>query len=337
MQRWLLAALATVCWYGLACADPNVPVAMYTGYGAETLDQLDGWTNRPAHEIMDYIFVADQPNNQGGWANFDGSAWYWACSVDQPRIRRMVYAIGFFPAGENATMAQAAAGAYDAHYANAASQLVACGYGDSIVRVAWEFNCCYPWGVQANASDSNYVQHYIAAFQRVVNQFRQYSPNFKFVWNPNGDYYQMPNYKDTFPGWWYVDIIGVDIYDHTCSGFTCDPVEYWSSRVQIMLDDLTTFNNNLTQNGWCCFPKPLALPEWAAGDSTVGDNPYFINKMANWVDTNWIAPAATSGYWSASGFVGYWNGGNGSGYNGDLVNYPKQRGAWAARFGGTSQ
>jgi hypothetical protein len=226
----------------------------------------------------------------------------------------LTVAVGFFPDSVGGTLTAAGQGDYDVHYIYVAQQLVDHGHADAIIRPAWEFNSdSYPWGYNAPGQDqANYATNYIAAFRDMVTAFKAISPNFTFVWNPNlEDGYHYPDYQLAYPGDDVVDMVGVDVYDLPRSSI-CDPAERWARDQAGPLDDITSFA--MLRN------KPVSLPEWAAGE--VGDNPYFVNAVADWLVGKNV------------GYIAYWNGDAASGYNGDLDIYPQQKEAFITRFGG---
>jgi beta-mannanase len=294
---------------GIATNGPSEALGMY---GSD----LSAWENtlgRPANSMITVPFVADS----GGWVNYDGSAWYLASTL--PTTRRLAVGVGFFPAGAGSTMAEAANGSYDSHYLYVAQQLAGYGHGDAIIRPAWEFNGgWYAWGYKAVGTDqANYGANYRAAWIRLRAQFLSVSANFKFAWNPNlEDGYTYPDYQETYPGDAYVDMVGFDVYDRNYNNADPDNALRWAKYQAGPLAGLASFA--VAHN------KPVCLPEWAAGDTPGGDNPYFINAMADWLEANTVA------------YQSYWSGDGASGYNGNLELYPNQKAAFIARFGNAS-
>jgi hypothetical protein len=289
---------------------------------------LAGWEvilNRPKGSMLSDNFIA----HKGGWDSFEGSAWYVVSS--EPTTRRLVLAVGFFPDSVGGSIAQAAAGAYEPHWRDVASQLFDNGFGNAIIRVAWEFDGdWYPWGYGQSAGDNrtNYARYYKQAFQRLVNVFRKVSLGFTFVWNPSHEAgSRMPTYQQTYPGDKFVDCIGPDVYDNQWDAET-DPAARWQKEHAGMLAVIATMANT--------HAKPVCIPEWGAGqggsetDTPIGDNPYLINAMADWLagSTNSTPNAPTE-----VSFASYWSGDEVSGYFGWIDKYPNQRAAYVQRFG----
>jgi hypothetical protein len=277
-------------------------------YGAD-LSAWEGYLNRPANSLM----VVQSVATRNGWDNYEGSAWYLAST--ESADRRLTVAVGFFPDSVGGTMAEAAAGSYNAHYRVVAEQLASYGHDDAIIRVAWEFNGdWYPWGYLVPGQDQDhYAKNYRAAFRKLVNSFRRVSPNFQFVWNPAlEDGNHMPTYRHTYPGDAYVDCIGPDVYDNSSDAET-NPATRWAKEDAEPLADIAQM---AAEHG-----KPVCVPEWGVGDTPIGDNPYFINAMADWLASQ-----------PSVGYAAYWSGDQYSGYQGDLDLYPNAKQAYIDRF-----
>lgn len=282
-------------------------------YGEDIAD-MEAKLGMPANSICAVDFIAHEPNKDGGWANYGGSGWYVA--QNYPPERKLTVAVGFFPNGENATMAAAARGDYNSHYADVASNLLDYGHGDAIIRIAWEFQGdWYPWGYNALGQDTtNYIANYIAAFRNVVREFRKVSPKFTFVWNPNlDDGYRMPDLESAYPGDDVVDSIGLDVYDFNWNNLN-DPKE----RFQHDIVD-TKFGLSWLKDFAAKHHKPISLPEWGCGGDN-GDNPYCIEATANWIKQNNME------------FNGYWSGDAQSGFDGNLETRPKQKAQYLKDF-----
>ncbi len=280
----------------------TIPIGLF-GADLTTWEiQLD----RSANSLFGVSFVA----YKGGWVNYEDSARYLASS--QPATQPLTVAIGFFPDSVGGTMTAAAQGDYDAYYTYVAQQLLDHGHADAIIRPGWEFNGdWYPWGYNAPGQDqANYAANYIAAFRDLVTAFKAVSPDFTFVWNPNlEDGYHYPDYQLAYPGDDVVDMVGVDVYDFPWSGIA-DPADRWAHDQAGPLGDIASFAT--------LHNKPVSLPEWAAGE--VGDNPYFVNAVADWLVGKNV------------GYAAYWSGDAASGYNGNLDIYPQQKEAFVTRF-----
>ncbi len=259
-------------------------------------------------------FIADQPDSRGGWANYDGSAWYVASTV--PSTTTMTVAVPLFPAIAGTSVAAAAAGNYNLHYVNAAKQLVAYGHGDAYIRPGWEFQGnWYVWGYNyPGQNKATYCSNYTVAFQQVVKSFRSVSSSFRFIWNPTlSDSSTMPNVGACYPGDNWVDSIGLDVYDYNYFGID-DPAQRFQHDVLDREFGLLWQQGVAQRHG-----KTLSYPEWGVG--AVADNPYMIQAMASWFSS------------SATALQCYWNGGAASGYDGNLQDHPQQAVEFQADLG----
>jgi hypothetical protein len=213
----------------------------------ETWDQLDD----PSDEL--------EPWQESRFASYD-----------------FVLNVGMLPHNEG-SLAEGAAGAYDDRFRQLAERLVEEGFGDAIIRLGHEANA--HWFDWAAAQDPNaYVQY----FRRIVEVMRDVpGSDFRFDWTVARGSQAVPA-DSIYPGDDVVDIIGMDVYDQ-------DPEhppgeERWQKfRTQPYgLDWLSGF---AAARG-----KPISIGEWgvAATDNGNGggDNPYFIDRMHEWIDSN---------------------------------------------------
>jgi len=182
---------------------------------------------------------------------------------------------------EGASLADAAAGAYDDRYARAAGELVA-GHpqGPIHVRTGWEFNgTWFPWAARGREAD------YIGAFRRFAGIAREASPRFVLEWTPNvGD--QGMNPADAYPGDAYVDVIGMDFY-YDPAYYSADPARAWEQMLTQRYG-LAWLRDFAESRG-----KPSAYPEWGVTLDTSG--PY-IQKAADWFRES---GALYHGYWNS--------------------------------------
>jgi hypothetical protein len=190
--------------------------------------------------------------------------------------------VPLFPEGEG-DLPSAAAGAYDAQWTRLAETIVAAGRGDSIVRIAWEFNLPSNRLCPASAATS-----YVSAWRHVRNALHAVSSKLTFDWCANAGPSQGGAPQDItlcYPGDDVVDFIGVDSYD-------------WYPRV---VDDASWNIHVNEQNGIgpllqmaINHGKWFSLPEWGVlpADSASGDDPIFVEKMWQWLNAN----AAHIGY-----------------------------------------
>jgi hypothetical protein len=195
-------------------------LGVYLGNNPQDVLAFDAWLGRRADGVLFYTGFAN-------WTDYDGSA-PWAASLWQGTDRTVFWSIPLIATGAN--LADAAAGAYDAHYRKVAQALV--GFRPKEprlnIRTGWEFNGNWlPWSAQGKAAQ------YIGAYRRFVGVFRQVAaehgvPNrFAFEWNVNiGDVGMDP--EIAYPGDDVVDVIGMDFYLNTQWGAPTEPIAAWN-------------------------------------------------------------------------------------------------------------
>jgi hypothetical protein len=178
------------------------------------------------------------------------------------------------------TLASGARGAYDRNFRALAQHLVAVGQRNAILRIGWEFNGNWEtWSVPTATDAANFA----GFFRQIVTTMRKVSPDFEYVWNVSDGSSTTSLLRTAYPGNKYVDFIGDDVYDESCES-NPTPQGAWKS--------LLTANAGLdwaahfaTTHG-----KHVAIPEWGisgtGGSCGLGDDPYFIKKMAAWLTKN---------------------------------------------------
>lgn len=186
--------------------------------------------------------------------------------------------------GSSGSLAQAAAGAYDAQWTEGVKKTASLRpNATTYYRPFHEMNGdWYPWRVTAG-QEENFKQAWI----RYTNIVRANDPNGKMTIGYNAN--TAPGNataEQMWPGDEYVDVIGVDFYD-----------QWPTFSSQSVWDQNLNEEQNSSPRGlatWQAFAvrhgKPLAFPEWGLhrgdknGAST--DNPLYIELMHNFFRTN---------------------------------------------------
>lgn len=185
----------------------------------------------------------------------------------------MDVAIGAIGPGE--TWAQAAQGAYDARWRQSltkARELWAHRPGTLFIRFAHEMNGnWYPWSVDAGEAGD-----FIAAWKRFHDLQEQVYPAAQLVFCVNRESIGTGiDWRQTFPGAAYVDVMGVDYYNQY--PYVSDAAG-WSAS----LDDRDQYGSPKGLDAHLAFARenglPLAVPEWSAKASQ-GDSPAFVRGM----------------------------------------------------------
>ena len=185
----------------------------------------------------------------------------------------LVISQGLVPTGGEADLAGCAAGEHDRQWRDFGSLMVAYGRGDSVVRLGWEMNeNTMAWrGIDTDA--------YLGCYRHAAQNIRATNPAVLLDWSING--HGTPaalcggRSTNCYPGDDYVDIIGIDNYDHFP----------WSST-KAVFDHTATAPEGIT---WTydfarTHGKPFSVGEWgvvSSGD-TGRDNPEFIRWMHQW-------------------------------------------------------
>jgi beta-mannanase len=183
------------------------------------------------------------------------------------------------------SLADAASGAYDQHFAVLAQNLIAAGLGSATIRLGWEFNgSWYRWSVTTPASAADFAQ----AWRGIVGAMRGVpGANFSFDWAPTlsaGG----PDPALAYPGDAYVSDIGLDVYDWNESP-GAGPVARWSALVD------NGYGLAWQANFAAAHGKPIAFPEWGLSDNqyspTVsgGDDAMFVQNMYAWFAGHHVA------------------------------------------------
>lgn len=259
-------------------------LGVYVGNDPQAVLDFEAWLGCEVDGVLGYTGNAD-------WADYDGSVG-WAASLWSAIDRRVLWSVPLIPWG--ATLDEAATGAYNDHYLQAAQTLAQYRPQEPVlyIRTAWEFNGdWFPWAVTSKAQ----IPAFIGAWKQFVDTFRSVSNRFRFDWCPSIGTNPYP-FEDAYPGDNYVDVIGLDTYDETIWCGIQDPEARWQHLLtrDHGLDWFASFAQ--------AHNKPISVAEWGVGGNGSGDNPVFIQRMTQWVanhnvvyQTYWDSNAAYPG------------------------------------------
>ena len=202
---------------------------------------------------------------------------------------RTVFTVPMLP-DSGGTLAGGAAGDYNAHFRILAEKLVAGGHDMAILRLGPEFNgTWFRWSINR----PNGGRDYGAYWRQVVRTMRSVKgARFKFDWSPNaGSSYvsakRQLSAESAYPGDRYVDYIGLDVFDQSWADDTDSPSKRWRQLVR-QKDGLNWQSRFAAKHR-----KPMTFPEWGLvyrrDKRGGGDNPYFIRKMYEWMQTHPVA------------------------------------------------
>lgn len=263
--------------------DGGAKLGVYQGAGcagATKVQQFERWFGRDTDQVLEFI----------SWQVLrDGTTWAVRCWAKAGR-KSVVYSLPMMPPDQSVTLADGAQGKFDELFRNYGAELVKNGYGDSIIRLGWEFNAgWYPWKASKDP------QSWVAYWRRIVSVMRAVpGAAFKFDWCPaasNGGFLA----EQAYPGDDVVDIIGLDFYNTAVDAKSVTPQQRWETRMK-MRTGLAWHRDFAAKHG-----KPMSYPEWGTGTRRQGggadDDPYFVEQMAAWIAGNNVA---YHNYWDYS-------------------------------------
>ena len=278
MGRVCLAVVAAMALMGAfaspaASAPGQAQLGVYRGGGNTAgVTEFERWLGRDVSVAVDFLA-------QSSWNDIAAPTW-WASRWGATSYR-VVYSVPMLP-NSGGTLQQGAAGAYNAHFSQLARTLVAHGEGDAVIRLGWEFNGSWmKWNAQSDPAA------FVAYWRQVVQTMRAVQgARFSFDWCPNrGRGSVAPD--QAYPGDAYVDYIGMDSYDTGWAAGWQDPVRRWQSTLTEPYG-LNWHRQFAGQHG-----KQMSYPEWGLwirdDGHGGGDNPYYIQKMREWIVANDVA------------------------------------------------
>lgn len=214
----------------------------------------------------------------------DGSNWNTLFTInDSWRTWPGVLVLTLSPQPGGESNAASAAGQNNQRWRDYGSKLAAAGLNNdrTVLRIGWEGNgnwYKWAWGGQSNPTE------YVNAIKNVVTSVKATAPNVKISINVNknnkkaGVEWQRDIYNPLKD---YLDIIGLDTYD--MYGPAKNDAQWQSEQIN-QDPGLKSVSTWARANG-----KLMALEEWATiGNASVGgqDNPYYIERMWDWLNTN---------------------------------------------------
>jgi hypothetical protein len=200
-----------------------------------------------------------------------GTAWTFERFADFPGV--LVISQGLVPEGGEAELGACALGRYDDDWRAFGELMTRQGRGDSIVRLGWEFN------VETMAWRGTHTPSYIGCFQHAVTAIRQTNPQVLIDWTINA--HRTPAglcggvSTGCYPGDAYVDIIGIDNYDH----YPWSPTEEVFDRIAGRAEGLSWLYAFARQHG-----KPFSVGEWGIVPTADAgrENPSYVKWMHDW-------------------------------------------------------
>jgi hypothetical protein len=336
LHRALALAAIAICVLALGAGAPaasaatsrigQAAVGVYTG-PADTVehDAFSAWLGSDATYALDYIDEAQS------WADIAGrSDWMlsrWSAWVRAGTDRRLILSVPMLNQASDGMLAEGAAGAFDDHFRTLAQKIADYGLGDAVIRLGWEANGdWYPWRASADP------EAWKAYYRRIVNIMRSVQPklpglprqSFEFDLSYcRGTSGTQVRFETMYPGDDVVDVLALDSYDVKWRDALSPPEMRWNDLLtqEMGLNDFTTFA--------AAHGKPMGLSEWGLWEpgrdenGGGGDNSYFIDRTADWLDDN----AASVSYHVIFNHLSGWTGDH------RLSSYPNAERRYRARFG----
>lgn len=229
--------------------------------------QVTAWENFRGSKVGAIHGFAARSN----WSEVESAGWIMGYYKNSPEL--VVISQPFWPEGAGGSMGACASGSYDANWKRYGTMLQNSGRKDNtITRLAWEFNGnWFQWS-------AHNPEQWKSCWRKVVTAVRSTAPGAKFEWamNAHGSQTSGGDAWNSYPGDEYVDLVGIDPYDH-----------YPPSRTNAEFDEQCN-----DKHGLCTVAKfarqhnkKVGVGEWAVmhppsrGGGGAGDNPLYIQKM----------------------------------------------------------
>ena len=289
--------------------------------GSAEVAKYESWIGHPVNYALDFLGRSPE-DSADPWNNIDNPGWW--CNSWSSTKYTVVYTAAMLP-NHSTTLAAGAKGNYNAHWKSFGQTMVNRGCGDAILRLGHEFNGkFYPWSA-ADGKDLDYA----AYWRQIVNTLRAVpGQSFKYDWSPLAGVENGTNPENAWPGGDYVDIIGLDAYDTGRKGTS--GAERWQTQLDRVYG--LKWHKQFAESK----KKPISYPEWGLSnpdkaDFGGGDNPYYIQKMYEWMDA---LPATGPGSLAYQMYFEYdHKTGNARLMTGE---YPNAAAKFKALFGGSS-
>jgi len=170
-------------------------------------------------------------------------------------------------------------GAFDHYAAELARNLVAAGFGYAIIRLGVEASG--PWEYDFVGNTLQEQRDWARCFAAEVTSTRSVpGAHFLFDWDVNACYEDIP-FGNYYPGNHFVDILGIDLYDISCTSTLPGPGRSSWVKLASEPDGLDAFAAFARAHD-----KPMSIPEWGLEKAPNGDDPYYVQSIARFVRTH---------------------------------------------------
>jgi hypothetical protein len=278
----IVALAGTFSSAALISAGPSRKLCVYPL--STNADLQPGLSNAEAAVGVPVSCVSAYVNGAASWSQWE-NPWvsepqkgYTAWVAADPKGRQLILQVDLIPQNlanqyDPTGWEQAcASGQFDSHAERLGKNLVRAGLEYSVIRLGAEMNG--PWETDFVGTTTYEQNLWAKCFANEVTAMRQVAgAHFLFVWNPNACTENIP-YSNFYPGNAYVDIVGLDLYDQTCTGAgTASPP--WNQLVHEPAG-LVSFEAFAKAHD-----KPMSFPEWGLVQGPNGDDPAYINGIGS--------------------------------------------------------
>jgi len=165
-----------------------------------------------------------------------------------------------------------AAGQFNTYAQQLGTNLVAAGLQNTVIRLGAEMNG--PWEADFIGTTTVEQNMWASCFANEVTGLRQAAgEHFLIVWNPNACVENVP-YMNYYPGNAYVNIVGLDLYDGTCTAPSTSTTPITWNQLADEPGGLISFEAFAAAQR-----KPMSFPEWGLLHDPNGDDAAYINGM----------------------------------------------------------
>ncbi|BCJ55452.1 hypothetical protein Asp14428_69270 [Actinoplanes sp. NBRC 14428] len=220
--------------------------------------------------------IAQTYTDRTSWESMTrGTGWTFELFADFEGM--LVVSQGLVPDGAAADLPACARGEHDADWRAFGTLMRGHYRGDSVVRLGWEFN------EQTSSWRADDPRTWIDCYRRAADNIRATNPDVLLDWTINA--HNTPAgvcggvSTNCYPGDDYVDIIGIDNYDH----YPWSPTKAAFDRTATRPEGLTWLYDFARAHG-----KPFSVGEWGVvptGDAG-RENPSFVKWMHDWFATH---------------------------------------------------
>jgi hypothetical protein len=242
-------------------AEPALGV--YVGNDPSDLAPFESFLGRKVDGFLGYT-------GNGNWADYDGSVG-WATDTFGSLDRPVFWSVPLIP--DDASLEEAASGAYNDHYIAAAQTLADFRPQDGKlnIRTGWEFN-----GGWFHWNGRGQPDNFKGAFRQFVKSFRSVSDRFVFEWNVNVGLDM--DLEEAYPGDDVVDVVGMDFYWN--SSEISDPEQAWENMVN------QQWGLDWHQNFAARHNKSTSYSEWGVNSN---DGAPYVEHAADWFRSHDVA------------------------------------------------